>query len=113
MADERIVILLRRRMIIRQKLTRIENAIEAFSNETSRAVLEVQLEHAEKIEEDVLAFEEDMLSTVLEDAFDTNAAECTILVDRCSEVKAKLKGLIQPSLRQASQDVEVATIGNA
>ena len=113
MADVQLTELLRRQKVIRQKLTRIEHAIQALPDTASRAVLQVHLEHAEKAEVDVLAFEEDLLATVSEDAFETYAADCTILIDRCTQLKANLKSLIEPTLRQASQDVGVATLAGA
>ena len=74
--------LLGRRKALKTKVTRVERNIVALTNDVSRAYLQVQLEMVEKMEFDIMTFEDDMLLTVPADQYDAQAEECGQLVER-------------------------------
>jgi len=104
--------LLGRRKALKTKVTRVERNVLTLTGEVSRAYLEVQLELVEKMEVDIIAFEDDMLLGVPADQYDVQAEECGLLLERCLVVKATLKALLQPALWTTFTDAGVAINDN-
>lgn len=93
--------LMSRRRVLKSKLTRVEKAVALLNDQTSTATLQVQLEHVDKVEVDLLVFEEDLLEAVTDVEQGEHTEECSQMIDRCIAVKATLKGLLQPTSRNA------------
>ena len=97
--------LMTRRRVLKSKLTRLENAVNALDVNADPVAAAVQLEQMQRVENEVCAFEDDMLAAVA-DGDDDNDEDneqyriheeaCNDLMRRCREIRITLTRMIQP-----------------
>jgi hypothetical protein len=96
-------------MTVGMKLTRMEAAVAALNEQAEKAILAVQLQHAEADGVAAMTFEHEMLAMAPEDKFKVQVGELGVTVDSCLVVKLDSWGVQMHTSRNAPDAVGVVT----